>query len=97
MLKPICVACQRFFRPKKNDFYFTEGMPIGNHHVPVGKERPELWKPYKVWAADLWECEGCGTQILSGFGREPIAEKHHKDFDKRRHAFGADQFQVNDC
>ena len=26
-MKPICVPCQRFYRPKKNGFMFIEAMP----------------------------------------------------------------------
>jgi hypothetical protein len=27
-MRPICVPCQRFFRPIKNGFHFIEGMPV---------------------------------------------------------------------
>lgn len=97
MPKPVCVKCQRFFRVKKSGFYFTEGMPIGTVIVPPGKDYPELWKPYKVWAGDLWECLGCGAEILSGFGQNPIAIQHEDEFERQRLGLGADQFQVNDC
>lgn len=95
-MKPICVPCQRFFRMKQCGFYFIEGMPIGRDVVP-GTAAPEQWRPYKVWAGDRWECEGCGTVILSGFGRERIAEHYEPDFADRVKRLNADQFQVNDC
>lgn len=95
-MKPICVPCQRFFRCKKNDFFFIEGMPADNGAAP-GNSEPEKWRPYKVWAADRWECEGCGAVILSGFAREPIAEHYQLNFAETVKRFGADQFQVNDC
>jgi hypothetical protein len=95
-MKPICVPCQRFFRVKKNDFFFIEGAPRDNR-TPPGTAAPEMWHPYKLWAADRYECEGCGHVILSGFGREPIAIQHEPNFAKTVAALRADQFQVNDC
>jgi len=94
-VKPVCVPCQRFFRPKKNGFYFIEAAPDGNH-APPGTEAPERWHPYKLWAGDLYECEGCGAQIVSGFGRGPIAEHYQPDFAETVKAYGA-ELQVNDC
>ncbi len=96
MPKPVCVPCQRFFRMKKSGYYFTEGMPT-EAGVPPGKEAADKWKPYKTWAGDLWECQGCGAQILSGFGLKPCGIHHEKDFEADRKKLGADQFQVNDC
>jgi hypothetical protein len=95
-MKPICVPCQRFFRPKQNGYYFIEGMPIGNHVQP-GTAEPEKWKPYKLWAGDLYECEGCGAVVVSGVGRGPIAEHYQEDFAERVTSLGAGQLQVNDC
>lgn len=96
MTKPVCVKCQRFFRVKKNDFPLIEGMPIGGNRVPPGTEAPEQWKPYKLWFADLWECQGCGTQIAVGFGLQPIAEHYQSNFASEVIATGA-TLQVNDC
>lgn len=95
-MKPVCVPCQRFFRVKKNGFYFIEGMPKHNGALP-GLQDVAAWQPYKLWVGDLWECEGCHATILSGFGREPIAEHYQPDFAERAVALGADQLQVNDC
>ena len=95
-MKPICVPCRRFFRMKKAGFYFLEGMPSVNGALP-GNSEPDKWKPYKVWAADRWECQGCGAAILSGFGRGEIAEHYQPDFAEHVKRLGADQFQVNDC
>ena len=95
-MKPICVPCQRFFPPKPNRFYFIEGMP-SEKGVEPGTSQAEKWKPYKVWAADRYECEGCGAVILSGFGRDALAEHYQPDFAERVQKLGADQFQVNDC
>jgi len=96
-MKPICVPCQRFFRPKKNGFYFLEGMPVGPGLTSAGTSEPEKWRPYKIWVGDRYECDGCGAVIISGFGRSAIGEHWQSDFTEKIKALGADQFQVNDC
>ena len=53
-MKPVCVKCRLFYRPKKNGAYFEEGMPT----TEVGVK---LWRSYKLWAGDLWQCRGCGS------------------------------------
>jgi hypothetical protein len=95
MLKPICVPCQRFYRPKKNGFYFVEGMPLMNKAEP-GKRDANLWGPYKLWCGDLWVCEGCGHEIVVGVGRNPLAEHYQPDFAAHVESFNA-KLQVNDC
>lgn len=95
-MKPICTGCQRFFKIIKTGYYFTEGMPVANGAGP-GRMEPEKWRPYKVWVADLWACPDCGHQILSGFGKGPIAEHYEPNFETIRAKLKADQFQVNDC
>lgn len=95
-MKPVCVPCQRFFRMKKSGFYFFEGMPTGDGRAEPGTAEPEKWKPYKLWVGDLWECQGCGAQILSGFGARPIAEHFETTFTQHAASLSA-TFQVNDC
>lgn len=90
------MPCQRFFRPKKTGFWFTEGMPRGNDVQP-GTAQAEKWEPYKIWQGDLWECEGCGARIISGVAQLPLREHFHSDFSELRVSVQADQFQVNDC
>lgn len=65
-MSPICVKCEQFFRPKKNDFKFIESMSDG--------------QPYKLWAGDKWACEGCGAEIVVGVARYPIAEHFQPEF-----------------
>jgi hypothetical protein len=77
-------------------YYFIEGMPRVDG-AKAGNAEPEKWQPYKLWVGDLWECPDCGAQILSGFGRDRIAEHYEKDFDKHVRQCGAEQLQVNDC
>jgi len=57
---------------------------------------PERWKPYKLWSGDKWRCEGCGAEVISGVGFNPVAEHYQPDFAERAAQLGAD-FQVNDC
>lgn len=97
MLKPICVPCQRFFRPKENGVYFLEGMPLGGLiPSPPGTLAPERWKPYKLWSGDKWACPDCNAEIIVGVGVAPIAIQHEKDFAETVRKFGA-IYQVNDC
>jgi hypothetical protein len=97
-VKPVCVKCERFFRPKKNGFYFLEGAPApGEEHALPGLAEPERWAPYKLWAGDLWECPDCGATILSGFGSGPISYHHDPDFETLADALGARQLLVKDC
>jgi len=89
-MKPICVKCRRFYRPKKNGYRFTEGMP-------GYADAPEKWRPYKIWIGDLHECPGCGHQLISGVGLNPVAEHYMDGFERARVEGGFDQLQVNDC
>jgi hypothetical protein len=94
-MKPICVPCERFYRPKKNGFSFLEGMPKSNQ-APSGKEHSDLWDDYKLWHGDLWQCPGCSHQIIVGVGSGPISEHYLPDFAGRVKSF-APAFRVNDC
>ena len=95
-MKPICVPCQRFYRPIKNGFFFIEGMPTGNGTLP-GKAEPDKWSPYKLWCGDKWQCPDCRNEIISGVGLEPISEHYLPDFSEMVEITGADQLQINDC
>jgi hypothetical protein len=95
-LKPICVKCQRFYRPKKNGYGFIEAMPIGGFSAPAGTSCPELWTPYKLWRGDLWECQGCGHELVSGVANQPISEHYKPDFKMAVETF-SNGLQVNDC
>lgn len=95
-MKPVCIPCQRFFRCEKIGYYFIEGMPKHNGALP-GTMEPENWQPYKVWVGDRWRCEGCGAEIISGFGLAPLSEHYQPDFATIAERTGATQLQVNDC
>jgi len=95
-MKPICVPCQRFFRPKKNGFYFIEGMPVGPGRAAPGTSEPDKWWPYKLWVGDLWECHGCGANIVVGVAERAIAVRYMEEFPNMIKRFNP-TLQVNDC
>lgn len=90
MAKPVCMKCKLFFRPKKNGTYFTEAMPRGSN------EATRSWVPYKIWAGDLWECRGCGTEIIIS-GLHEMAIQHEESFKTLQKSTGAGDIQINDC
>lgn len=94
-MRPICVNCHRFFTPQKNGFYFIEGMEKVNGAL-AGIQEPEKWDPYKIWSGDLWQCPGCGSEIIVGTGANALAHWHDDDFESMTKNLSADQFQVND-
>lgn len=62
----VCANCNRAMRPKKNGAPFVE----------MAQDRP-----YKLWMADLWECQDCGAQVLHTSPlQHPIAESYQPDF-----------------
>ena len=62
-MKPVCVACGIEMYPKKNDVRVVR-------HASFG--------PYQVWSGDLWACRMCPNEIITGWGRGPVAE-HFED------------------
>jgi len=66
----ILCGCGRFMRPKKNSVTVEELLEDGS--------------PYKLFDADLWECPECESQVITGFGREPIAEHWQPTYAEQR-------------
>jgi hypothetical protein len=96
MLKPICVSCQRFYRPHKNGRRFVEAMPKGGtDRAAPGTSQPERWVPYKVWIGDEWRCHGCGHLLIVGVAGWPLSEHYLPNFADVRAT--AKYLQVNDC
>jgi hypothetical protein len=58
MPKLVCCTCKTELRIKRNDVYC----------VDMFQNPPQ---PYQVFAADAWECPGCGAVILGGFADYP--------------------------
>jgi hypothetical protein len=83
-MKPICVKCQRFYRPKCNGIAFVENMPMGRA------------EPYKLWVGDLWECLGCGHELISGVGSQPVSEHYKADFKETVTSYKP-EITINDC
>jgi hypothetical protein len=67
MAKLVCVNCQTELQPFHSGVYVIEMASFG---------------PYKVWAADLWKCHGCGMEVVSGFSEQPIMEHYKEGFDE---------------
>ena len=95
MPKPACPKCQLFYTPKRNGYWWVEGMPLG-HMTPPGVVADSLWKDYKIWCSDLWECRGCGAQVITGHDRLPLAEQHQLDFEHKK-SLVSPQVRINDC
>ena len=87
--KPICVLCQRFFRPFRNGAQMLENKPLDNGALP-GIEAPTQWTPYKLWMAEPGSV-AVGATIAVGFGKTPIWEKHRGPLSERI------DLCVNDC
>jgi hypothetical protein len=92
MQKPVCVPCQRYYRPKKNGFPYIEGMPRFNGATPCVADE---WTPYKLWVGDKWRCPGCGNEIVIG-ALVPLREHYQMDFEAWVQRY-APTVTVNDC
>jgi hypothetical protein len=77
----VCANCNRAMRPKKNGAAFVE----------MAGDRP-----YKLWMADLWECQTCGAQVLHTDSRQkPVAESYQPDFAAKIASY-APEFQAKE-
>jgi len=81
----VCVPCRRFFHRLENGVTIEEGMP---------SSQPGEWQGYKLWAADLFKCEGCGAEIVAGFAQSPMAEHYQERY---AHLQPSARFRVDDC
>lgn len=39
--------------------------------------------PYQLWDADVFECPICKCKVVVGFGRNPLSEHWHSDFQQK--------------
>jgi hypothetical protein len=72
----VCVKCSRQMRPKKN------GVDV----VELARRAPDHYWAYKLWEADLWECQDCGGEALyigDNRGQTPVSEHYKPDFERR--------------
>lgn len=85
-----CPRCRRFFRVRKVGVFWEEGMPKTN-------DLAGEWVPYKLWAGDLLECEGCGAQlIIPPPARQPIAEHYQPNYSTLVERYGP-IVRIDDC
>jgi len=66
----VVCGCGRIMRVRKNSVTVEELMGDG--------------EPYKLWDADLFACEACGIEIITGFGCAPFAEHYQPDYAEQR-------------
>jgi hypothetical protein len=66
----VVCQCGRIMRPQRNNVTVEELLENGD--------------PYRLWAADLWACEECGTRVITGFAKLPLAEHWQPDYADRR-------------
>ena len=58
-MRPVCVPCKREMKANKTGRVLEV--------IVRGEGRP-----YQLWSADEWKCEGCGATVISGYGRGPM-------------------------
>jgi F0F1-type ATP synthase beta subunit len=66
----VLCGCGRFMRVKQNSVTVEEQLEDGS--------------PYKLWDADLYECVECETEVITGFGRLPLAEHYQPTYAEQR-------------
>lgn len=87
-----CPKCRLFLHVKQNGVCVEEGFPV----KPAEGDKPAEWAGYKLWEADLWECEGCGFQLVTGFAKLPIAEHYQPTYQACR-ARHRPMVRIDDC
>lgn len=87
-----CPKCRRMYRIKKNGVNIEEGAPIGE---PNDHGEYDEWTAYKLYKGDLWECEGCGAQLVVP-ARAPLGEHYEPDY-ARKLAIYPPMCRIDDC
>jgi hypothetical protein len=54
-------------------------MRVKKNGVTV-EELLEDGAPYKLWSADLLECQDCGVEVIAGFAIRPLAEHYQPTY-----------------
>lgn len=65
-MKPVCVRCEVEFNMKEAGIYVVE-MHMANKEI------------YRIWAADVWECPVCKSEIVKGFAGTPAVAHYNGD------------------
>lgn len=68
MPKMVCANCERQLKIEKSGVFVIETFLDD--------------QPYKIWNADLWKCDSCKTEIVSGFGHGSLSEHYMDNFDE---------------
>jgi hypothetical protein len=63
---PVCAKCRIEMRIKKT------GIDV--------EEMAGCDSPYRIWSADLFSCQGCGHEVVVGFGKTPISEHYKPEY-----------------
>lgn len=58
-------------------------MSVSQNGVTV-EELTDDGGPYKLWDADAWRCAECGSMVITGFGRSPLAEHWQPNYQQQR-------------
>ena len=76
----VCVKCSRQMRPKRN------GVEVVEQARQRSDEAPDKYWDYKLWMADLWECQDCGTHVPyvgDRHGQQAFREHFQEGFAER--------------
>jgi len=68
-MSPICVACGRTMRCKKNGF------------VIELMSNAEKTVPYRKHSADKYECPECGIEVVIDLGIQPLVQSFDEDYE----------------
>ena len=66
----VVCGCGRIMAVIKNSVTVEELLPDGG--------------PYKLWDADLYACEECGVEVITGFAQLPFAEHYQPTYQAQR-------------
>jgi hypothetical protein len=58
-------------------------MRVVRNSVTV-EELTDTGEPYKLWDADMYQCEDCGAVVITGFGQRPMAEHYQPTYARQR-------------
>lgn len=65
MPRPICVPCRREMKNVRPIVAQFNARAVGD--------------AYEQWHGDVHECEGCGAQVVVGYGERPSWRHHEGD------------------
>ena len=66
----VLCGCGRFMRCLKNSVTVEELHSDGT--------------PYRLWDADLYTCEDCAAEVITGFAKAPLVEAWQRDYATQR-------------